>query len=57
MGEINYTGYKEICLTDNQFSQMYSEGCIDGYEFIENEYLLAKNEDGEIVDTDVDTNA
>lgn len=50
MGEINYTGYKEICLTDNQFSQMYSEGCIDGYEFIENEYLLAKNEDGEIVD-------
>lgn len=45
-----YTGYKELALTDEQFSQLYSEGVIDGYEFLENEYLIAKNQDGEIVD-------
>ena len=29
---------------------MYSEGKIDGYEFLENEYLIAKDEAGRIVD-------
>jgi hypothetical protein len=36
-----YTGYKELKLTDEQFNQMYSEGKIDGIDFNENEYLLA----------------
>lgn len=45
-----YTGYKELNLTDEQFNQMYSEGKIDGYEFLENEYLIAKDEAGRIVD-------
>jgi hypothetical protein len=41
MSEIKYNGYEEIKLTDEQFNQMYCEGKIDGYEFLENEYLLA----------------
>ena len=47
---VDYNGYKELCLTDEQFNQLYSEGKIDGYEFLENEYLIAKNVNGEIVD-------
>ena len=50
MTEAQYTGYKEICLTDEQFNQLYSQGKIDGYEFLENEYLIAKDEAGRIVD-------
>ena len=45
-----YTGYKELNLTDEQFNQMYCYGKIDGYEFLENEYLIAKDEAGRIVD-------
>ena len=45
-----YTGYKELKLTDEQFNQMYSEGKIDGVDFNENEYLLAQDEAGRIVD-------
>lgn len=50
MNNEQYTGYKELVLTDEQLSQLYSEGIIDGYEFLENEYLIVKNEAGEIVD-------
>lgn len=45
-----YTGYKELKLTDEQFNQMYSKGKIDGIDFNENEYLLAQDEAGRIVD-------
>lgn len=45
-----YTGYKELTLTEDQACQMYNEGRIDDYEFVENEYLLAKNDDGEVFD-------
>ena len=50
MSEIKYNGYKEINLADEQFNQMYCEGKIDGYEFMENEYLLANDEKGHLVD-------
>ena len=50
MADTQYTGYKEICLTDDQFNQLYSQGKIDGYEFLENEYLIAKDEAGRVVD-------
>ncbi len=45
-----YTGYQELVLTDEQFSDLYSTGNFDGPIFFENEYLIAKNEDGRIVD-------
>ena len=45
-----YTGYKELTLTEDQACQMYNEGRIDDYEFVENEYLLAKNDEGEVFD-------
>lgn len=50
MSEIRYNGYKEIKLSDEQFNQMYCEGKIDGYEFFENEYLLAQDAQGNVVD-------
>lgn len=45
-----YTGYKELQLTDEQFNEMYCFGKIEGYDFLENEYLLAQNEKGQTVD-------
>lgn len=45
-----YNGYKELVLTNEQFSEMYTSGRIGDYLFKENEYLIAKNEEGEVVD-------
>ena len=45
-----YNGYSEMELTEEQFNDIYSRGLIDGYIFNENEYLIAKNAEGEIVD-------
>ena len=50
MTDKNYTGYKELVLTEDQACQMYNEGRIDDYEFLENEYLIAKNDEGETFD-------
>ena len=48
--ENKYNGYKELLLTNEQFSEMYTNGRIGDYLFKENEYLIAKNEEGEVVD-------
>lgn len=48
--ENKYNGYKELTLTNEQFSEMYTSGRIGDYLFKENEYLIAKNEEGEVVD-------
>ena len=45
-----YNGYKEIVFTNEQFSQIYTDGRVGDYIFKENEYVIAKNEDEEIVD-------
>ena len=45
-----YVGYKELVLTDEQMGQLYNEGKIDGYEFLENEYLIIKDETEKVVD-------
>lgn len=50
MTDKNYTGYKELVLTEDQACQMYNEGRVDDYEFLENEYLIAKNDEGETFD-------
>lgn len=50
MSELSYIGYKELTLTEDQVCQMYNEGKIDDYEFVENEYLIAKNDEGEVFD-------
>lgn len=46
----NYTGYKELVLTEDQLCQLYNEGKIDDYSFLENEYLIVKNESDEVID-------
>lgn len=45
-----YNGYKELELSNDQFTQLYTDGCIKDYSFKENEYLIAKNDEGVIVD-------
>ena len=45
-----YLGYKELQLTDDEFSELYTNGRIGDYLFKENEYLIAKNEEGKVVD-------
>ena len=50
MSETIYTGYQELVLTDDQLCQLYNEGRVDDYSFLENEYLLVRNEDNEVID-------
>lgn len=45
-----YTGYKTLELSDNDFNDVYTKGDLYWAHFNENEYLIAKNTDGEIVD-------
>ena len=45
-----YNGYKELTLTDEQFNELYTNKRVGDYIFKENEYLIAKNEAGEVVD-------
>lgn len=47
---VRYNGYTEKELTDEQLSEIYSSGNLSDCVFSENEYLIAKNTDGEIVD-------
>ena len=50
MSEVKYTGYTEIELTDEQYNEVYSTQKLTGYIFHENEYVLAVNEYGEVLD-------
>lgn len=45
-----YKGYKELELTNDEMAELYSTGRIGDYLFKDNEYLIVKNADGEIVD-------
>lgn len=46
----DYTGYREMTLTDEQFSELYMQGQLSDVHFLENEYLLVKNNNDAIVD-------
>ena len=48
--EVNYTGYTELQLNDEQYNEVYSNHTLIGHEFYENEYLIALNADGQVVD-------
>lgn len=45
-----YKGYKELELTNDEMAELYSTSRIGDYLFKDNEYLIVKNADGEIVD-------
>ena len=42
---MDYTGYKQIHLTDDELTQFYSTAILP-YEFLENEYLILVDENG-----------
>lgn len=50
MSELTYRGYQELILTDAQFAEIYETKTLDGHTFLENEYLIARNENDEIKD-------
>lgn len=50
MPEVKYTGYKDLVLTDEQFAEVYTNKTLSGEEFVENEYLIARSEDGQVQD-------
>ena len=50
MSEVKYTGYTEIELTDEQYNEVYATQKLAGHIFHENEYVLAVNEYGEVLD-------
>lgn len=50
MPEVKYTGYKDLVLTDEQFAEVYTNKTLSGKEFVENEYLIARSEDGQVQD-------
>lgn len=50
MSETIYTGYQDLVLTDDQLCQLYNEGRVDDYSFLENEYLIVRNADNEVID-------
>lgn len=45
-----YTGYKELTYSDEGMEVFYNDSTIVAKQFIENEYLLIKDETGKIVD-------
>ena len=47
---VNYDGYIEVIMDDNDMAYFYSHPEKNLFELHINEYLLVKNEDGEIVD-------
>lgn len=46
----DYVGYQTLTLSDEDFNEVYSKGSLYWAHFEENEYLIAKNVDGDIVD-------
>lgn len=45
-----YNGYQDLKLNDAQFAEIYTQGILSDYNFKENEYLIARNEDNQVVD-------
>ena len=46
---MDYTGYKQIHLTDDELTQFYSTSVLP-YNCLENEYLILVNENGDAID-------
>lgn len=46
----SYEGYKTFKMTDSEMAEFYQNGTIDLNDLVENEYVLIKNEQNEIVD-------
>lgn len=49
--EDEYTGYKEITMTDEEMVDFYSNQNINNYNLQINEYIIVKNSSGEVVDS------
>jgi len=48
--ENEYTGFKEVILTDEEMAEMYENLTVNTWGLLVNEYLIVKNSIGEIVD-------
>ena len=50
MSDMTYKGYTILNLTDEQYDEIYSKQTLTGYDFKENEYLIAVDDTGVAVD-------
>lgn len=48
-----YTGYKEITATDEELASFYQENQSNHFNLLVGEYLIIRNQEGEIIDTRV----
>lgn len=46
----DYLGYRKINFSDDELAQIYSSRKVDGYEFLENEYIVAIDGEGKVID-------
>lgn len=45
-----YLGYRKVVFTDDELSQIYTARTVDGHEFLENEYVVAVDDNGAVID-------
>lgn len=46
----DYTGYKEICINDEELANFYAEPSFNYFNLLIGEYLVLKNQEGEVID-------
>ena len=49
--EEEYTGFKEVVLSDEEHSKLYSDPNTNTYSLLPNQYLIVKNQDVDVIDT------
>lgn len=46
----DYSGYKEITMTDEEMAEFYNNQCDNKYDLLTNEYIIIRNQDNELTD-------
>jgi predicted ribonuclease YlaK len=46
----NYTGYKEVCVSDEELANFYADSSFNYFDLLIGEYLVLKNQEGEVID-------
>lgn len=46
----DYSGYKEVIMSDEQMADFYNDQCDNKYNLLTNEYIIIRNQDNELTD-------
>lgn len=47
---MNYKGYEDLVLNDEELSELYQNNSLENYSFLENEYGLIRDKSNKIID-------